>query len=37
MYVLLHVSIIIIVVLVTAPENWSKGKLLGSGAFGQVI
>ena len=22
--------------LVAAPENWSKGKLLGSGAFGQV-
>ncbi len=25
-----------IIIAVTAPENWSKGKLLGSGAFGQV-
>ena len=23
-------------IVVMAPENWSKGKLLGSGAFGQV-
>ena len=22
--------------IVTAPTNWKKGKLLGSGAFGQV-
>ena len=28
-----HVSVLSVV---TAPQNWSKGKLLGSGAFGQV-
>ena len=35
----LHVftSTLLYVCIVTAPTNWSKGKLLGSGAFGQVF
>lgn len=37
MYIILVVFVVVVIVaVVTAPENWSKGKLLGSGAFGQA-
>ena len=33
MYVIMYTFLY----LVTAPARWSKGRLLGTGAFGQVL